>query len=126
MFAAWTVRKVSSAGSSAGRLTGEQRDTNLGTASSVSGLREGWWLSQRAAFAPINVVDLSQREQLRAVESLLFLIKKQDGHLEARNCVPMAVHSKSSWARRNPRAQWCLLNQSFLQPSSRLRKSGML
>jgi hypothetical protein len=37
-------------------------------------------------FKPINIKDLTQQEQKRAMESLIFLVKKRDGKIKARAC----------------------------------------
>jgi hypothetical protein len=43
-------------------------------------------LHERAVFEPIRVDDMTQLERKRAMESLIFLVKKRDGRVKARTC----------------------------------------
>jgi hypothetical protein len=43
-------------------------------------------LHEQAMFKPIRVDDMTQVEGKRAIESLIFLVKKHDGRVKARTC----------------------------------------
>jgi hypothetical protein len=43
-------------------------------------------LHERAVFKPVNVSELTALEQKRAMESLIFLVEKEDGRIKARAC----------------------------------------
>jgi hypothetical protein len=43
-------------------------------------------LHERAVFAPRDINTLTQLENRRAMESLIFLVEKRDGRIKARTC----------------------------------------
>ena len=48
-------------------------------------------LHERAAFEPIKIENLTQKERCKAMESLMFLVEKHDGRVKARTCANGSV-----------------------------------
>ena len=42
--------------------------------------------TKRVIFKPVNVGELTQQEKRRALDSLFFLVEKNDGRIKARTC----------------------------------------
>ena len=49
-------------------------------------MKEMQQLHERMVFKPINISELTQQEKKRAMESLIFLVQKNDGRIKARTC----------------------------------------
>jgi Reverse transcriptase (RNA-dependent DNA polymerase) len=57
----------------------------------TAALQEMRQLHERTVFKPINIHELTHQEKKRAIDSLIFLVQKDDGRIKARTCANGSV-----------------------------------